>query len=288
MTPSRPLLHSSVIGPGAAAGSESAPSVATAAGTHAVLMLHGIYGRGRNWQAIAQRLVATRPDWHALLVDLRQHGNSPAFDPPHTVERTADDVRAFAEQAGEQGTDVRAVLGHSFGGKVALALARPLAATLRQVWVIDSTPEAKAPAGSAWDMLLHVRSLPNTFHARADLVAGLEHFGWPEGVAQWMATNLRYADGQYEWALDFDAMTAMLESFFQTDLWDVVEQPPANVQIHFVKATKSSTLSEQACERIERAGAASGRVFLHRLEGGHWLNADNPQGIVDLLAKYLA
>jgi hypothetical protein len=82
-------------------------------------------------------------------------------------------------------------------------------------------------------------------------------------------------------------MTSLLESFFHTDLWDVVEQPPAGVHVHFVKAQGSSTLNEAACARIERAGAATGQVSLHRLAGGHWLNADNPQGIVDLLAAHL-
>lgn len=308
MTSSRPLLHSSVIDPAVAAGDggtahggppggapgttaasgETASGETTATGAHTLLMLHGIYGRGRNWQSIAQRLVAARTDWRALLVDLRLHGQSPTFEPPHTVLRAADDVRVLAEAVGAEGADVRAVLGHSFGGKVAIALARPLAGTLTQIWVIDSTPEAKPPTGSAWDMLLHVRSLPATFNSRADLVGGLEHFGWGEANAQWMATNLRYVNGRFEWALDFDAITAMLENFFDTDLWDVVEQPPPGVHFHFVKATESSTLNEPACARLERAGAANGQVSLHRLQGGHWLHADNPEGVVDLLARHLA
>jgi pimeloyl-ACP methyl ester carboxylesterase len=295
MNATRPLLHSTVIG-------ADAPSHGGAAGPRTLVMLHGLYGRGRNWQSIAQRLVAERPDWRALLVDLRLHGASPAFEPPHTLLRAAEDVRELIDarrssEAYADSLDVGAVLGHSFGGKVALALARPKTSTraaaaltgagLRQIWIIDSTPEVKPPAGSAWDMLLHVRSLPATFAARADLVAALEHFGWPDGVAQWMATNLRYANGRYEWALNLDAMTALLESFFQTDLWDVVEHPPAGVHLHFVKAQGSNTLSEPTCTRIERAGVVNGQVHLHRLEGGHWLNADNPQGIVDLLARHL-
>ena len=36
-----------------------------------LLMLHGIYGSGRNWGTIARRLVEARPEWGVLLVDLR-------------------------------------------------------------------------------------------------------------------------------------------------------------------------------------------------------------------------
>ena len=61
------------------------------------MMLHGIYGRGRNWTSMARAIAAARSEWSALLVDLRLHGDSPAFDPPHTVEAAAADVRAVIE-----------------------------------------------------------------------------------------------------------------------------------------------------------------------------------------------
>jgi hypothetical protein len=46
-------------------------------------------------------------------------------------------------------------------------------------------------------------------------------------------------------------------------------------------------LSEGATARIEAAGRENGRVFLHRMEGGHWLNADNPDAMVELLSAEL-
>jgi pimeloyl-ACP methyl ester carboxylesterase len=250
-------------------------------------MLHGVYGRGRNWQPIAKALLATRPEWGSLLMDLRLHGQSvgEAFEPPHTLMRAAEDVQKTAAALAERdGTRISAVLGHSFGGKVALACAS--LSEMRQIWVIDSTPEVRAPAGSAWNMLEHVRALPSTFATRGEAVAGLEAHGWKTGVATWMATNLRFEDGQYRWTLDFEAMEALLRSFFETDLWPVVEEPPGQVEIHFVKAEESHTLSEEACARIQRAHA-NGRVHLHRVAGGHWLNTDNPQAIIALLGEHL-
>jgi esterase len=253
-------------------------------------MLHGVYGRGRNWQSIAKELATRRVDWGSLLIDLRLHGDSlgDGFEPPHTLLRAAEDVAITVGDATD--TPIAAVLGHSFGGKVALALAlpgAPLAARLSQIWVIDSTPEARRPTGSAWDMLEHVRALPSTFASRAEAIAGLERRGWRTGVATWMATNLRFSDGRFRWALDFDAMEALLRSFFDTDLWPIVEEPPAPLEIHFVKGEESHTLTEESCARIQRAHDATGRVHLHRLAGGHWLNTDNPQGIIGLLVEHL-
>ena len=38
---------------------------------------------------------------------------------------------------------------------------------------------------------------------------------------------------------------------------------------------------------MEAAGRANGRVHLHLLEGGHWLNTDNPEGVLKLLVETL-
>jgi pimeloyl-ACP methyl ester carboxylesterase len=220
-------------------------------------------------------------------------------------------VRDVIEAESSNGAPVRALLGHSFGGKVTLAVAATPPETLRQIWVIDATPGAGEPAGSAWDMLTHVRSLPPTFASRADAIAGLEKLGWPTGTASWMATNLRYFDGEFaragevgatnrlgeavedrlrkefRWTLDFEAMETLLRSYFTTDLWHVIESPPPDLDVHIVKATKSSTVNEAACERITRAAEATGRVHLHRVEGGHWLHTDNPKALVALLSEWL-
>ena len=82
-------------------------------------------------------------------------------------------------------------------------------------------------------------------------------------------------------------MEALLRDFFDRDLWHVVESPPAGCILHFVKASESSTLTEAACHRIEAAGALSGQVHLHRITSGHWVNADNPEALVALMAEHL-
>src|SRR5688500_19806674 len=62
-----------------------------------LLMLHGIYGSGRNWGTIARRLVEARPEWGVLLVDLRNHGQSRGFSGPHTLHAAAADLDRLVE-----------------------------------------------------------------------------------------------------------------------------------------------------------------------------------------------
>ncbi|HSJ06270.1 MAG TPA: alpha/beta hydrolase [Longimicrobiales bacterium] len=251
-----------------------------------IYVLHGIYGAGRNWASVLRRVVRSRPEWGAVLVDLRMHGRSQGMSPPHTVDAAATDLAGLADATGLR---PHAVLGHSFGGKVALLFAGldvPAAGALDQVWVVDSTPDARPPSGSAWTMLNLLRSMPARFRTRSQLVEALTGHGVHEGVAQWMATNLEPCPGGFRWRFDLDAMESLLLSFFETAAWDVVESPREGLEVHVVKAEASSVLEGQALERAE-AAARRTRTFVHRVAGGHWVNAENPAAVEDLLVRML-
>jgi pimeloyl-ACP methyl ester carboxylesterase len=251
---------------------------------HVLYVLHGIFGMGRNWAGVARRLVRERPDWGVRLIDLRGHGASQGFVPPHTIESAARDVAELARHLDEAPAGV---LGHSFGGKVALMYARQHGERLRQLWLIDSTPDAGPPAGSAWDMLQLLRSLPAMFEARQDLVAHLSEHGVPLATAQWMATNLERSSEGYGWRFELTSLEQLLESFFATDLWAVIEQPPPQAELHIVKARLSSVLRSDAIERIQAISRTNPRVHYHEVPGGHWVNAENPDALLELMISEL-
>lgn len=272
-------------GPSTAVGGVTlAFTTVSATGTPAKWLgvLHGIYGRGRNWSGVAKRFVELRPEWGVVLIDLRNHGSSPDFAPPHTVDACAEDVRRTLTQFG---APVEALAGHSFGGKVAMRAAELL--DTPHLWIMDSTPQARPPGGTAWEMLSLIEAVPATFASRTDLIDALRRAGVAEGVAGWMATNLVSVDGAYRWRLDFAVMRTLLADFFASDLWRVIEHPDAARRVHVVKAAASSILDDADCARIEQAALRHGQVQLHRIEGGHWVNTDNPSAVVELWRTYL-
>lgn len=267
-------------------------------------VLHGIYGAGRNWRSVVSRLTDRRPDWGVLLVDLRHHGDSPRLPPPQTVEACAGDVAGLvAELSGEEEAESppRAILGHSFGGKVALLAMEllgdgsggkmsggPASSGRRQAWVVDSPPGTREPGGAAVEMLRVVREHSGPFADRDEAVRALAGEGIARPVARWMTTNLeRREDGAYRWRLDWDVMERLLESFFETDAWPLVESPPPGWDVRLVRATRSAALTEEDAGRVEEARRGGASVRLHDVEGGHWLNADNPDAVVELLAEEL-
>lgn len=302
-----PKLHARTVG--APEGAE---------GGAVLRMLHGIYGRGRNWRRFARRFVETHPAWTAELVDLREHGDSRGFEPPHTAEAAAADVV-------EMGPTPRALLGHSFGGKIALLTLRDPGFRPERVWVVDASPGARTPSGLPWEMIGILRAHPGPFEARAEAVEALESEGVPTPVARWMATNLgrggdaapgaggaphasrRTTEGEADaaadvdadtdaddllrWQISADTMESLLRSYFDEDAWDVVEGTAdagtADTEIHFVKASRSDVLGPDDVERIRAAGAggAGGDVHLHEVDGGHWLHTENPEGLLEVMGK---
>lgn len=242
--------------------------------------LHGIFGAGRNWRSMARRWVDAGPARAGVLADLRLHGDSTGFEPPHTIEACGGDVEDLFAATGRRPFGL---LGHSFGGKVALQVAAGAPDGLSVVWIVDSTPEVREPEGDAVRMLGTLRAEPGPFGSRGEAEAAIRRHGFPAFVARWMTTNLVDEDGAQVWRFDLDGLAALLEDFFRADLWPVVEDPPSGVEIHFLRASESGVLPEAACERIEAAGRDTGRVHLHRVEGGHWLHVAAPDEVLAIL-----
>lgn len=81
-----------------------------------VLALHGLSGHAARFRVLADAL----PEIRLVSVDLRGHGRSP-WTPPWSLEQHVADVLAVLD---ELGLTRVAVVGHSFGGAIALHLAR--------------------------------------------------------------------------------------------------------------------------------------------------------------------
>jgi pimeloyl-ACP methyl ester carboxylesterase len=249
-----------------------------------LVVLHGAFGAGHNWRTIARTLVRQRPDWSVILPDLRLHGGSQGFLPPHTLRNAASDIATLTQALG---TRADAILGHSLGGKVALRYAADYPSGLEQVWVVDATPAPDTRfLREAQQMLRTVQALPPEFDSRADAAAALVRSGFTPVVAQWMTSNLEQVGRRYRWRLDFDAIEELLDDASAADLWSVVADPARATTLHFIKATDSDAMSSQTLQRLRTTSTAGG-IFIHELMGGHWIQADNPDGVVGLLTQHL-
>jgi pimeloyl-ACP methyl ester carboxylesterase len=258
-----------------------------------VMFLHGILGRGANWQSFARKLVAARPELGAVLVDLRMHGDS-VLPPPHGLSAAAQDVSELLDHCAQGGTPIDALAGHSFGGKLSLEVLRTRAvADVSEVWMLDASPSPRAlrpNSDSTQRVLDALGATPARLPSRSAFIAELEERGVTRALAQWLAKNLVRAEEdatQLRFGLDLDAIRALLADHDRADLWSVLEAPSHGARIGVVLGGRSQTLSAEDRARFE-ALAARNALVLHNLpDAGHWLHVDDPDGLLSILQQEL-
>lgn len=268
----------------------SAMNAADAEPSSWMLALHGIYGSGANWRSFARKLVDDRRDWGVKLVDLRMHGASQDAPPPHTLDTAAADIARLVEAMAAAGKRVRAVSGHSFGGKVALRYRGMRPETLVQTWMLDASPSARAnafddPDNTVVGVLRMLEQLPGSYADRDDFINRVTATGRPRMLAQWLAMNLERERERYTMRLDLVAMRALLHSYYDTDLWPLVDGD-YDGELHVVAAGKSSALSDDDKQRLRDASVERAQVHIHEIaDAGHWLHID---ALDQLLALFTA
>lgn len=250
-------------------------------------VLHGALGSGQNFSRFIQRLARERPEYRYVLVDLRHHGQSSGAPPPNTLAACAADLVALS---GALGKHPEVVIGHSFGGKVAIEYAHQGGTGLEQVWVLDAVPGAQAATDNTEiaDVIRAVRSVPVPARSRREVVSHLmDVAGLSSGLAEWMATNLRRQDEQYVWVFELDAIEQLMRDYFTVNLWSYLAEPRTRPEFQLVVAERSDRWTPELRARA-RALPPAARVVYHELpSSGHWVHVDNPDALLRLMADRL-
>ena len=255
-----------------------------------MLFLHGILGTRANWRGIARRFVEARSGWGAILVDLREHGDSLGEPPPHSVAAAAMDVRRLGESVG---LPIGGALGHSFGGKVVLEWLRSRAGESTESWLIDSSPsrtQIDRDDTATAEVLRVLSTLPRRWASREAFIAAVSSAGQPEPIAQWLAMNLKRSnDGARVFGPDLGVIRALLEDYAALDLWELVEPPPPACTLSFVVGGRSSVVSPADLVRLERVATTEPRLRVHIIEtAGHWVHVDAPDALLASLTEGFA
>ena len=81
-----------------------------------LFILHGLFGSSDNWMTIAKQLAQS---YEVILVDLRNHGESPHSD-QWNYPVMAQDIYQLAQLLGYKNINL---IGHSMGGKIGMTIA---------------------------------------------------------------------------------------------------------------------------------------------------------------------
>lgn len=243
--------------------------------------LHGILGRGRNWRTLARRLATAHPDHRLLLVDLRGHGESGA-SPPNDLAACAADLEALAVAEGAPSV----VVGHSFGGKVAMSYLRDRAPAGVVGFVLDSVPgpmaEAKVPSASDPVGILGVlRGAPEHAPTRDALRGPLVAAGVAGPVVDWLLTSAVETPRGWRFLWDLDVIESLLRSYAAEDFWPWLAQ--ATHEVHVVRAGRSERWTAEDRARLEGLRPPAEAHLMPDV--GHWLHVEDPAGTLAILER---
>lgn len=238
-----------------------------------VILLHGLFGAGRNWGGIQKRLAQRH---RVLAPDLRNHGES-----EHAARMNyaamAEDV---AELVARRGLGATAVLGHSMGGKVAMALALTQPGMVARLVVADIAPVRYPPALRGYVAAMRALPLtPNLTRREAD--AGLEAAIPEAGIRAFLLQSLDFAGDAPSWKLGLAEIA---------DSMPDIEDFPATGRYEgptLVLAGERSTYIQPEHHMLFRRLFPAARFAMVE-KAGHWLHADNPHAFLALTEPFLA
>jgi esterase len=229
-----------------------------------LLVLHGLFGSGGNWRGIARELAATHS---VFCVDLRNHGGSPWADSMDYLEM-ADDVLQLIERLG---LDRPAVMGHSMGGKTAMALALRHPGRVGRLIVVDIAPVPYADTLTPFAEAM--RSVDVVAAAsRAEVQRRLLHSVSDRDVVPFLMQNLVTRNDHFDWRLNLLGIGAAMPQ--------LCTFPSALLGARFTGPLK--VIAGADSDYVAQHDGSSFRPMFADIEveviddAGHWVHADQP------------
>lgn len=244
-----------------------------------LIILHGLFGSGRNWGTISRKL---SDRYHVFALDLPNHGHSDWTDEPMTYPFMAD---AVANWMDERVMTSAMVIGHSMGGKTAMQLALRHPDRVDALAVIDIAPVNYARR----EHLSHIKAMQSVdLHGitrRSEVEHMLTEAIPDDTVRKFLMQNLvqDMQSGYLRWQINLDILGQSIPAMMDFPLPEDLE-PFANPTF-FLAGGASDYL-------LPKHEPAIKRLFLDhdlfRIEGGsHWLHAEHPTLFLQKVGGFL-
>lgn len=238
-----------------------------------LFILHGLFGSSDNWQTLGKRFAE---HYTVYFVDQRNHGHSPHSE-AFNYALMADD---FYELVTDLGVEHINIIGHSMGGKTAIAYAAKYPDTIRKMIVADISHKQYPPHHQ--QILAGLNAIDLTvIKSRGAADKKMAEFVEELGVRQFLLKNLYWVEkGQLGWRINIPVLTRTIEEIGGEIEFDTIETDTL-----FVRGGKSNYILESDFKTIEEKFPNTTIYSIE--ESGHWLHAEAPKEFYDTVINFL-
>lgn len=240
-----------------------------------IVILHGLFGSSDNWLTVSKAIVEK---YEVFLIDLRNHGQSPHTS-SHTYEEMAEDLAQFLIQ---NNLEKIILIGHSMGGKTAMAFAQKYPQKIEKLIVVDISPRYYPPHHQRELDALHSLDLSKLQNRQEadEIMAKII----PElGVRQFLLKNLyRTEDGIFKWRMNLPVLTSEINRIGDESL----KNSKISIPTLFLRGENSNYISENDIKLIQTIFT---NVQTRTISNaGHWIQAEQPKAFQDGIFDFLA
>lgn len=240
----------------------------------AIVLIHGLFGSLDNLMSLGRQL-ADR--YTVVSLDLRNHGESPRSS-SMSLGDMAQDV---CDTLDHLGFGHFAVLGHSLGGKVAMATALLHPQRVSAIVVADIAPVTYG-ATRHDDVFNALCALPlDDMKTRGEALLFMQENLHDPGIAEFLLKGLRKSpQGGFQLRYNVPVLRADYHNIAAWSLQNLQFQGP----VRFIKGSDSDYVTAAHAEKIMQQFP---NATLRAIEGaGHWLHAQKPAAFNRLVEKF--
>ena len=239
------------------------------------VVLHGLFGSGKNWRSFAGSL---EEDFQVWTLDARNHGDSPHADSMSYQQMAEDVVRFF------DGNELENVilLGHSMGGKTAMQLALQFPDRIAALIVVDIAPVCYDHQQKQLKLIEAMQGLHLAAEmSRSDIEKKLALKIPEKRLLSFLMTNLYRQNGQFQWRIGLEQIAAGMPYLLNYPEVNSVFEGP----VQFIGGENSAYLKFEYHALIRKKFPESRITMLKNC--GHWLHIEQPAAFQKTVNEFL-
>lgn len=252
-----------------------------------VLILHGMFGSCNNWRSLGKK-IAFGLDTTVYTLDARNHGSSGHVSQMDYNSMSHDTVQFCKDHSLERVS----LIGHSMGGKTAMAVALTNPDLIDKLVVVDVSPAPAPGTGETVDIVEALKSVDlSAINSRREADSMMQS-SIPESrimkylsIRDFLLTNLVRAPSTDKWAWRFnlDAIENSMHTLKGFPQGITTNCFKGNTL--FVGGERSNYITNDSLKDIKKLFPQA--QVTHIADAGHWVHHDNPESFLVTVNNFL-